>query len=76
MHKSIICVICSQTDDNNGFLAKYPMLATITPIEPLGSTALEDIGHYITENWISLGVGGGVGVLVGGLLIGLFRRKK
>lgn len=61
---------------NNGFLAKYPMLATTTPIEPVGSTILEEIGQYITENWISLGVGGGVGVLVGGLVIGLIRRKK
>lgn len=68
--------IFSESDDNNGFLAKYPMLATITPIEPAGSTVLEDIGQYITENWISLSVGGGVGILVGGLFIGLFRRKK
>ena len=68
--------IFSESDDNDGFLAKYPMLATTTPIEPVGSTILEEIGQYITENWISLGAGGGAGVLIGGLVIGLFRRKK
>ena len=66
----------SESENNNGFLAKYSMLATTTPLEPAGSTILEDIGPYITENWISLGAGGGVGILVGGLVIGLFRRKK
>jgi len=52
------------------------MLATTTPLEPAGSTILEDIGQYVTENWISLTAGGGVGILVGGLVMGLVRRKK
>lgn len=68
--------VFSESDDNNGFLAKYPMLADITPIEPAGSTILDEIGPYLAENWSSLSIGGGIGLLVGGLVIGLVRRKK
>lgn len=68
--------IFTESDDTNGFLAKYSMLTETTPLEPYESKFLDKMGIYIQENWPSLTTGAGVGVITGGLLIGLIRRKK
>lgn len=69
--------IFSETkNEANGFLAKYSMLAEKTPLEPVGSSIFEEIGEFFQNNWLTLSTGGGVGLVSGGLLVGLLRRKK